>query len=532
MTTRGVPWERLDDLVPDELDDYWQLTLRFLQDRARALAGDACRARRRSSRPTRRDPLIAAEAARLARKTDAPVIAAGSTGSMPATAELLATIAQLPHGAVVLPGLDTDLDDASWKLIAGDENKRIAPASGHPQFAMQALLTRIGIARDAVDTLWPQPHGRERLLSEALRPAAATDLWRQARRRAGFRRACRRRARHAHRDRGRQRRGGSARHRGRAARGGRHAGKTAALVTPDRALARRVLAALARWNIAVDDSGGDALADTPAGVFARLAAEAALDGLAPVTLLALLKHPLLRLGMRRHARTPSPRWSARSCAARGRRAGHAPGLAARARNIPRDERDRPASHPIRARDLTDADLAAAAALVDAARRRRWRRSKDLGRAPLPLAATRRAPSRRDRRTVAAMATTRSHSPGATARRSPTRSTTSRRATPPPASRSRRPTIPSCFAPRSPTASCAAPARPACACASSARSKRACTDSDRVVLGGLIEGTWPPETRSDPWLSRPMRLELGLDLPERRIGLSAHDFAQTARRAAR
>ena len=73
-------------------------------------------------------------------------------------------------------------------------------------------------------------------------------------------------------------------------------GKSAALVTPDRALARRVIAALARWHIAVDDSGGDALADTPAGVFARLAARAALNGLEPVTLLALLKHPLLRLG--------------------------------------------------------------------------------------------------------------------------------------------------------------------------------------------------------------------------------------------
>jgi len=52
-----------------------------------------------------------------------------------------------------------------------------------------------------------------------------------------------------------------------------------------------------------------------------------------------------------------------------------------------------------------------------------------------------------------------------------------------------------------------------------------TDSDRVVLGGLVEGTWPPESNSDAWLSRRMRLELGLDLPERRIGLSAHDFAQ-------
>jgi ATP-dependent helicase/nuclease subunit B len=49
--------------------------------------------------------------------------------------------------------------------------------------------------------------------------------------------------------------------------------------------------------------------------------------------------------------------------------------------------------------------------------------------------------------------------------------------------------------------------------------------DRVVLGGLVEGVWPPQTRSDPWLSRPMRHALGLDLPERRIGLTAHDFAQ-------
>ncbi len=76
------------------------------------------------------------------------------------------------------------------------------------------------------------------------------------------------------------------------------------MVTPDRTLARRVLAALGRWNVPVDDSGGDVLADTPAGVFARLAAEAPLGGLAPVTLLALLKHPLFRLGV---MRAPSAR---------------------------------------------------------------------------------------------------------------------------------------------------------------------------------------------------------------------------------
>src|ERR1700687_3571212 len=76
----------------------------------------------------------------------------------------------------------------------------------------------------------------------------------------------------------------------------RHLDKTAALVTPDRALARRVMAALGRWNLAFDDSGGDALMDTSAGIFARLAAEAVARQLEPPTLLALLKHPLCRLG--------------------------------------------------------------------------------------------------------------------------------------------------------------------------------------------------------------------------------------------
>ena len=167
---------------------------------------------------------------------------------------------------------------------------------GHPQFAMSALLKRIGIVRDAVKVLGePRPHGRERLTSEALRPAAMSELWQERLTSADF-------AGHA--DTAMQSiaviEAANAEEEALAiAVALREAvetpGKTAALVTPDRALARRVLAALARWNVPVDDSGGDALSDTPAGVFARLAAEAALDGLPPVTLLALLKHPLCRL---------------------------------------------------------------------------------------------------------------------------------------------------------------------------------------------------------------------------------------------
>ena len=297
MATRAVSWDRLDELVPDNLDRYWALTLDFLKI-AREQWPNLLAAHGAMEQAARRDALIAAEAERLAAKTDGPVIVAGSTGSMPATAALIATVSKLDHGAVVLPGLDTDLDPESWELIAGardsDGRETAPPEIGHPQFALQTLLQRIGITRDDVRRLGTNG-AREHYVSEALRPAGATYRWHHLRTPAfdteveralkdvavieapnseeealAIAIALRETA--------------------------EAAGKTAALVTPDRALARRVLAALARWNVAVDDSGGDLLSDTPAGRFARLAAEAALRGLEPVTLLALLKHPSLRLG--------------------------------------------------------------------------------------------------------------------------------------------------------------------------------------------------------------------------------------------
>ena len=138
MTTRQVDWARLDDLVPERFDAYWQLSLKFLT--IARVAWPAILAERGVVEgAVRRDHLIAAETARLAAKSDAPVIAAGSTGSMPATAALLTAIGKLPHGAVVLPGLDTELDAPSFAMIAGHGDHGM-PAPGHPQFAMQALL--------------------------------------------------------------------------------------------------------------------------------------------------------------------------------------------------------------------------------------------------------------------------------------------------------------------------------------------------------------------------------------------------------
>ena len=237
--------------------------------------------------------------------SDQPIIAAGSTGSMPATAKLLAAIARLPHGAVVLPGLDMDLDEESWRVIASDADDKNAAGIVHPQFAMHALLDRIGIKRDDVMQLAaPENYGRELLTSEALRPAATTDRWQARLKTSEFTAAA-----------DRAMAGISVAETANAEEEAlaiavclREAvespGTTAALVTPDRALARRVVAALERWQVEVDDSGGDRLAETPAGIFARLAAEVALQGFEPAPLLALLKHSLLRLsaGAGAHAR--------------------------------------------------------------------------------------------------------------------------------------------------------------------------------------------------------------------------------------
>jgi ATP-dependent helicase/nuclease subunit B len=279
VITRKTDWQRLDGLVPDRFDKYWQLTLDFLKI-ARSYWPERLKEIGMIDAAARRDLLIEAEMKRLANSSQ-PVIAAGSTGSMPATAKLLAAIARLPHGAVVLPGLDTDLDEASWVAIGGADEKTV-PAAVHPQFAMHALLAQMGITRNAVKPIGtPAAHGREKLVSEALRPATTTDSWQTSLKEPDFTAVT-----------DRAMAGVSVIESANAEEEAlaiavclREAietpHKSAALVTPDRALARRVVAALERWQVQVDESGGQALADTPAGLFARLVVEVAVGGVEP-----------------------------------------------------------------------------------------------------------------------------------------------------------------------------------------------------------------------------------------------------------
>ena len=511
MTTRQVSWDKLNGLVPPDMDQHWEISFQFLKF-VRQYWPEILAERERLEPAERRDRMIEAERARLARSTG-PVIAAGSTGSMPATAALIDTISKLPHGAVVLPGLDTDLDDASWERIGSDD-------SGHPQFAMHALLRRIGIARGSVDLLaQPSSHGRERFTSEALRPAAATELWRSRLGETGF-----------------------TAHAGTALDGIavveaanaeeealaiaialRHAmqtpGKTAALVTPDRALARRVLAALTRWNVTADDSGGDALADTPLGVFARLVAEAALGGLAPVPLLAMLKHPLCRADQHAVAaleqailRGPRPKAGADGLRqALGR---------FREELAKLNRKEQSALHRTEPRaKMPDGELDAAEALA-AQLKEALGPLETLGAKPLAFAAI----AQRHRDAMDALIDpTKFDAAGADARGLDAIFDTiieGGRIAVRPGDYAE--TFQAALADGGVVRPRELDVRVRIYGPLEARLQSV----DLMVLGGLTEGIWPPETRADPWLSRPMRHALGLDLPERRIGLSAHDFAQS------
>jgi ATP-dependent helicase/nuclease subunit B len=534
MVTRGVGWDALDGLVPDQFDKYWQYTFEFLRIARHAWPAHLQEIERIEP-AARRDLLIEAEAKRLAAHHAGPVIAAGSTGSMPATAKFLHVIASLPQGAVVPPGLDTDLDDDAWQIIGGIRNAQdeftTPPSSNHPQYAMHALLQRLGIKRGDVEILAkPARRGRDVLVSEAMRPSNATAQWQRRLADPGI---------------AEQIALGMTNLAVIAAdnpetealaiavamREARYLDKSAALVTPDRALARRVIAALARWNLGFDDSGGDALMETSAGIFARLAAEAAASRLEPPTLLALLKHPLCRLGTVRGAfrdaaevlelailRGTRPQAGSDGLAqdlARfrlelvGLRAGNTTSLhpSEPRTRLTATELDRAGRLITRLREalapLESLDPAKPYDFAELARRHRDV-LVELSRDENGVAFAFEGPQ------GSALASAFDDLGGAE-----TQSGLMVQLSDYPE------VFQTAFSDRMVRRADGANVHLKIYGPLEARLTR----SDRVIIGGLVEGVWPPAPRIDPWLSRPMRHELGLDLPERRIGLSAHDFAQ-------
>lgn len=285
MAREEQDFSGLAALVPKELASHWQQTVRLLEIIAvhwpKLLEAEgAC------DPIVRRGAVLSALAIHWAHSPPAyPVIAAGSTGSQAATRRLLGTVACLPTGMLIFPGLDKNLNTAAWDALG----------ETHPQAGMKRLLVFLDVPRSDVkqldiDTVPTScPLSRIEMLRSALLPAEviASD-WNshivfepndmmQAECASQEEEACvialtLREALET-------------------------PGKHAALVTADRMLARRVVAELRRFSITIDDSAGRPLLSTPPAVFLLLLAEAVLAGLAPIPLLALLKHPLCTAGL-------------------------------------------------------------------------------------------------------------------------------------------------------------------------------------------------------------------------------------------
>jgi ATP-dependent helicase/nuclease subunit B len=274
--------ELLPNAVGREFATHWNVTLEFLQIVTRAWPAWLTEAGL-TDIAARQIALLNAQAKVWeADAPDTPVVAAGTTGAIPAVARLLRVVASLQTGQVVLPGLDLSLDELSWAALD----------TTHAQASLRDLLASLGATRGDV-VAWPfhapaAPSVRLDLLRLAMLPAPALQQWQAAEIEVDAEvsllatadaqeEACA--IAMLLRDALEQ------------------PGSTAALVTPDRQLAQRVAAELLRYGVVADDSAGETLAETPPAVLLRLLAKAAAENFRPVALLAVLKHPLVAAGL-------------------------------------------------------------------------------------------------------------------------------------------------------------------------------------------------------------------------------------------
>ena len=428
-----------------------------------------------------------------------PVIVAGTTGGIKAVARMIRVVATMPGGMVILPGLDLAMDDAVWEQLD----------AGHPQAGLRRLLINLNATRGDVQR-WEQQEtplraGRCAALWQSLLPAQALGDWRtsgtpdieglmrlqaadQQEEAVAIALALRNALQAPH--------------------------ARAALVTPDRQLAARVAAELGRYGVVVDDSAGEPLADTPPGAFLRLLAHAVADGLAPVALLSLLKHPLTALGLRPADARRAARRLELACL---RGPAPAPGLSGlrTALELKPNTAAQELLHRLELRmqpifriaARTDATPAEAlTALIECAEAvaetnelsgaaRLWSGEEGealanhltaLGAALpiLPAQPVATLPGLLDASMEGAVVRSRRALRGREGAEHP---------------------------------------RVAILGLLEARLQSA----DLIVLGSLAEGVWPPATDPGPWMSRPMRAAVGLESPEERVGQMAHDYAMLA-----
>jgi len=492
----NVPWEGLVHLVPSEFASHWQLTLNFLEI------------------ITTHWPKIIEEKgflepyARhhqmvnilLSRWENAPpqrpILAAGSTGTMPATARLLQAIAKLPQGMVILPGLDTTLSVEETKMLS----------SCHPQYAPTRFLQKMDLLPSEV-SCWPELDEQEeknvsraRLFAEALKPSFSLPsglLRPSGARKDEWGRLC---------EAPKEPQQSSIFNPGKALKGVYFIPcvspqeealaiavllrqqleiphQKIALITSDLKLAERVTWELKRWGIEIDSSSGEPLDQTPPGVFLNLCAEFAVNPQDQVAFLSLLKHPLFRMG--------KPAGVLRSDIRQFEKLV----LRKESMKIPIWLQEfQTLTHP-----LIDIKKDSFETFLNTHCKMAEQLSTDeTGICQLWKGAKGEA--------VKDFITNIKEISGDF---------------PPLSLNDYPPLLKELFQGQSlrfrpqkhPHLAILGPIE--------ARLFHA----DVMILGGLNEGNWPPDIDVDPWLNRPMRQEMGFPSPERRIGLSSHDFGQ-------
>lgn len=427
-----------------------------------------------------------------------PILIAGSTGSRGTTALLMHAVANLPQGALILPGFDTDLPDRTW----ADLDDAMS-AEDHPQYRFATLLNRLDLTRTDVrnwSDLDPVAPERNKLISLALRPAPVTDQWQvEGRRFENIAKATENLTlveAKTPRD--------EALSIAALLRRSVEDGVSTALITPDRNLTRQVAAALDRWNIEPDDSAGRPLALSAPGRFLRQITLMMCEDPAADRLLALLKHPLTNTGG--DARGDHLRWT-RDLELQVLRG--SPSVPDRQTLLDWAQKfEEEPARAIWAKWVADFCLAAPIAgdmpLPDLLTHH-LELAKAIARGPTgddTGELWNRAAGQMCQEMVSKLAENAVHGGALSplAYRDLFRSILSK-------GEVRDPNTP----------------HPGVMFWGTLEAR--VQGAERVILAGLNDGIWPELPGPDPWLNRQMRLQVGLPLPERRVGLSAHDFQQ-------
>ena len=506
--TEEIDLNRLPDLFTADLAEHRNSILSFLSIIREKLPVELFMLGRLGPME-RRSRLLRLEARRLAETAGSgPIIAAGSTGSIPAAAELLRTIASLPFGAVILPGLDQTMSQDSWQHVGPQ----------HPQFGLKRLLDSWHVKREEVELLPGTDRDRRNearvwLTSEVMRPTPTASAWRETllagrgRISQGMDKVTLVQARDHHQE---------AQVIALVMRETlEDPNKTAALVTPDRDLARRVVSTLKRWGIEIDDSAGEPLIRRPLGSAIAALIDFTLTGFATHEFAKLLHHPLVHFGWPAH------------------KAGKAQSIIDLA--LLRDGRDRLEPGTI-AEALERARRAAGANEHPHETLRRladgdWTLAHDyalkmdsvLG----ELAGDQAAHKSLGRhigifvKVLAAIADETADPSAAEALDQLVQSMEAAEHFLPVCGRPRALMLLATWLRRLPVRLPLHHPRLAILGLLEAR----LISPDLVILGGLTEGSWPAQPDPGPWINRPMRAVLDLAQPERSIGLTAHDFAQ-------